>query len=223
MIIFHGSKYIVDNPEYGKSKPYNDYGRGFYCTEDIELAKEWSVDENGNGYANKYNLDTKGLNILYLNSKDYNILHWITLLLKNRSFSATSDIAREAKKYLINNFSIDTTGYDVIIGYRADDSYFAYANNFLNNTISINKLSKAMKLGNLGEQVVLVSEKAFKNIHFIEATTADNNVYFPLKTKRDYEARKEYLNSDRNIMAINELYIMDIIRQEIKEDDPRLQ
>lgn len=223
MIIFHGSKYIVDNPEYGKGKPYNDYGRGFYCTEDIELAKEWSVDENGNGYANKYNLDTKGLNILYLNSKDYNILHWITLLLKNRSFSATSDIAREAKKYLINNFSIDTTGYDVIIGYRADDSYFAYANNFLNNTISINKLSKAMKLGNLGEQVVLVSEKAFKNIHFIEATTADNNVYFPLKTKRDYEARKEYLNSDRNIMAINELYIMDIIRQEIKEDDPRLQ
>lgn len=223
MIIFHGSKYIEDNPEYGKGKPYNDYGRGFYCTEDIELAKEWSVDENGNGYANKYNLDTKGLNILYLNSKDYNILHWITLLLKNRSFSATSDIAREAKKYLINNFSIDTTGYDVIIGYRADDSYFAYANNFLNNTISINKLSKAMKLGNLGEQVVLVSEKAFKNIHFIEATTADNNVYFPLKTKRDYEARKEYLNSDRNIMAINELYIMDIIRQEIKEDDPRLQ
>lgn len=223
MIIFHGSKYIVDNPEYGKGKPYNDYGRGFYCTEDIELAKEWSVDENGNGYANKYNLDTKGLNILYLNSKDYNILHWITLLLKNRSFSATSDIAREAKKYLINNFSIDTTGYDVIIGYRADDSYFAYANNFLNNTISINKLSKAMKLGNLGEQVVLVSEKAFKNIHFIEATTADNNVYFPLKTKRDYEARKEYLYSDRNIMAINELYIMDIIRQEIKEDDPRLQ
>ena len=92
MIIFHGSKYIVDNPEYGKGKPYNDYGRGFYCTEDIELAKEWSVDENGNGYANKYNLDTKGLNILYLNSKDYNILHWITLLLKNRSFSATSDI-----------------------------------------------------------------------------------------------------------------------------------
>ena len=223
MIIFHGSKYIEDNPEYGKGKPYNDYGRGFYCTEDIELAKEWSVDENGNGYANKYNLDTKGLNILYLNSKDYNILHWITLLLKNRSFSATSDIAREAKKYLINNFSIDTTGYDVIIGYRADDSYFAYANNFLNNTISINKLSKAMKLGNLGEQVVLVSVKAFKNIHFIEATTADNNVYFPLKTKRDYEARKEYLNSDRNIMAINELYIMDIIRQEIKEDDPRLQ
>ena len=31
--------------------------------------------------------------------------------------------------------------YDVIIGYRADDSYFAFAQDFLNNAISLNTLN----------------------------------------------------------------------------------
>ena len=42
MILYHGSDSIVKSPEYGKGKFYNDYGRGFYCTENKELAKEWA-------------------------------------------------------------------------------------------------------------------------------------------------------------------------------------
>ena len=40
MKIFHGSENRIEKPEYGKGKPYNDYGLGFYCTEDIEMAME---------------------------------------------------------------------------------------------------------------------------------------------------------------------------------------
>lgn len=39
MIIFHGFKDIIKNPEYGKGNIKNDYGLGFYTTEDIELVK----------------------------------------------------------------------------------------------------------------------------------------------------------------------------------------
>ena len=39
MIIYHGSQQIVEVPKFGIGKTYNDYGQGFYCTEDIELAK----------------------------------------------------------------------------------------------------------------------------------------------------------------------------------------
>ena len=59
---------------YSKEKPDDDYGTGFYCTESIELAKEWACGERGqDGYANAYTVDTNGLNILNLSDEKYNI------------------------------------------------------------------------------------------------------------------------------------------------------
>lgn len=222
MRIFHGSEFIIENPVYGKGKPYNDYGLGFYCTENIELAKEWGCDESHDGYANIYDLNICDLNILYLNSDKYNVLHWITILLNNRTFIKDSQIAKDAFKYLNKNFSIDTSQYDVIVGYRADDSYFSFAQDFLNNTISVNKLSKAMKLGNPGEQIVLVSKKAFENITFVGYDKVDKKTYYCLKEKRDKAARESYKNEEKSSYGKDELYIIDIIRQEVKENDPRL-
>ena len=42
---------------YGQGKVYNDYGQGFYCTESLELAKEWSCAEREDGYVNQYEMD----------------------------------------------------------------------------------------------------------------------------------------------------------------------
>ena len=39
--IYHGSPNIVTTV-FGEGKAYNDYGQGFYCTENLELAKEWA-------------------------------------------------------------------------------------------------------------------------------------------------------------------------------------
>ena len=54
IIIYHGSSEIVKQPVYGKGKPYNDYGIGFYCTEHLELAKEWACTKNIDGFVNEY-------------------------------------------------------------------------------------------------------------------------------------------------------------------------
>lgn len=224
MRIYHGSVNIIKVPEYGKGKPYNDYGLGFYCTENIEMAKEWSCNENQDGYANVYDIDLQQLHVLNLNTSAYTILHWLTLLVKNRSFRLHNLLAKDARQYLLSNFDVDTSHYDVIIGYRADDSYFSFAEDFLNNAISVKKLARAMHLGNLGEQIVLVSPKAFANINFIEAVSAPSAKYFQLKTKRDSEARQAYLTSDRKpSYASDELYMIDIMRQGVQPDDPRLQ
>lgn len=224
MRIYHGSINIIQKPEYGKGKLHNDYGLGFYCTENIEMAKEWAYNETQDGYANTYELDLSELKVLNLNDKQYNILHWLTLLIKNREFRLTNLIAKDAKQYLVENFSVDTAPYDIIIGYRADDSYFAFAEDFLNNAISVKKLAKAMRLGNLGEQVVLMTRKAFQKLKFIEAVPAPSAIYFQLKAKRDTEARKAYLTSNRKpSYAADELYMLDIMRQEVKDNDSRLQ
>ena len=223
MIIYHGSQNIIEKLFLDGGKRQNDYGYGFYCTENIELAKEWGCSENSDGYANSYELNTNGLNILKLNSEKFTILHRLTLLLKNRLFRINSDIARDGKEYLIQIFSINTDNVDVIIGYRADDSYFSFAEDFLNNIITLEKLSTAMRLGKEGEQVVLVSEKAFSNLKYLSSEIAPKEKYFILKTTRDQNARKEYF-SQRNKKNDyrNQLFMMDIIRGEIKENDTRL-
>ena len=43
------------------------------------------------------------------------------------------------------------------IGYRADDSYFSFASDFINGAISYRQLCNAMCLGKLGQQFVLKS------------------------------------------------------------------
>lgn len=222
MIIYHGSEKIIEKPVYGKGNLRNDYGRGFYCTESEELAKEWACSNNKNGFANKYEFDTEGLNILYLNSEKYNILNWLAILTKNRTYWENSTISEVAKKYLAENFMIDTTEYDVIIGYRADDSYFSFARDFVSGTISYRQLSEAMELGNLGEQIVLISEKAFENIRFISNSPADVQIYYKKKKDRDQKARKKYRETKGMESLKDELFIIDIMREGMKQNDSRL-
>lgn len=83
VILYHGSKDIIEKPIYHKGKKENDYGFGFYCTENNELAKEWACSNNeSNGFSNKYSVDITNLKILDLTDKRYSILNWIAILLK---------------------------------------------------------------------------------------------------------------------------------------------
>lgn len=222
MRIYHGSKNIIKKPIFGYGKKYNDYGLGFYCSEDLELAKEWAVDIDSDGYANIYELDIKDLKVLNLNDNKYCILHWLAILLENRIFDIPSGIALEAREYLLNNFMINYNDYDVIIGYRADDSYFAFAQDFLNGTISYRQLNNALRLGKLGNQIVLKSKKSFNNITFVDFIKVDKDTYYPLKENRDKLARREYFNNERNKRQKGDITIINIIDEEMKENDSRL-
>ena len=224
MIIYHGSTEIVEIPVFGKGSDNNDYGKGFYCTESLELAKEWACPTIQDGFANQYEFDMTGLSVMYLNRDGYSILNWIAILLQNRIFPKRSPIARQASQYLLNGFLPDTTGYDVIWGYRADDSYFTYAKDFLNNTISVGQLARAMKLGELGEQIVLMSPRAFERIKFMKYEIADGSIYHNRRMERDERARRAYLDNHGEdfSVTINDLFVRDIISQQVKNDDPRL-
>ena len=220
--LFHGSTKVVEKPILGVGNPKNDYGLGFYCTENLELAKEWASAERNDGFANSYEMDIEGLDILRLNKTPYHILNWLAILLKNRTFVLSQGLPSEAKAYLLENFLPDYQQYDLIIGYRADDSYFSFANAFLNNTISLEQLRKAMYLGKLGEQVVLKSEKAFSKIIFIESIPVDSNLYYPKRQARDRQAREDYQKEKNATSPVDAIYMIDILRQKWTTDDPRL-
>ena len=224
LIIYHGSQQIVEVPKFGVGKTYNDYGQGFYCTESIELAKEWACPVKNDGYSNKYILHLDGLNVMHLTKGDFNILNWLAILLKNRKFDITSPVGSSAREFILERFLPDTENADVIIGYRADDSYFSFAEDFVNNVISLRDLERAMQLGTLGEQIVLLSERSFNQIEFVEKEIADYREYYYRRAERDKNAREEYASQRKNIeQLMNDIFVLDIIREDMKKDDPRLQ
>ncbi len=220
-LLYHGSREIIEKPVLEKGKLYNDYGRGFYCTEHLELAKEWACSDGVDGYANAYTIDTEGLRVLNLQSEEFSILHWLALLLHYRKLRLSTPMMRRGAEWLQEHFLIDLSDYDVVRGYRADDSYFSFARAFVNNEISLKQLSHAMRLGDLGEQFVLKSPKAFEAIRFVSYTAADNRIYYSKRKARDDAAREVYL---KELEQDGEgLYMRDIIREEVREDDPRIQ
>ncbi len=223
MTIYHGSEFIIEQPEYGIGNMYNDYGIGFYCTSHIELAKEWACTAKHGGYANRYQLDTAGLDILRLNNGEYNILNWLAVLLENRRFSVNTEVKKRARDYILEHFMPEYGQADIIIGYRADDSYFSFANAFLANGISLQQLDRAMYPGELGEQIVLKSRKAFSNLSFEGYEIADRGEYYQKRRERDTKARQSYKTEIAGAFdPADGVFIMDIIRLGWRNGDVRI-
>lgn len=221
LILYHGSPRIVEHPTFGAGKKYNDYGQGLYTTEHIELAMEWACAEGTDGYANKYELETEGLKVLDLSSEEFSILNWLAILMANRKVRISSPIASRGREYLIRNFLPSYEDADAIIGWRADDSYFSFARSFVSNEISLKQLGYAMKLGKLGEQFVLKSEKSFQAIKFLGYAFADGAIYYPKRKSRDDNARKDFLK-ELEKEDIDGIYMRDIIKEGMMQNDPRL-
>jgi hypothetical protein len=218
--IYHGSQEIVRQPEYGKGRRHNDYGLGFYCTESEELAKEWACSSLSDGFANHYLLNLEYLNVLNLSSAEYSILNWMAVLISNRVFRPGTPIAGKAKRYLEENFAVNVNAYDVVKGYRADDAYYDFADAFLNNAITVEQLASAMKLGKLGEQIVLKSRLAFERNQFVDFAVADSSKYPPARKARAMQAETDFRRISES--DSDGLYMIDIIRGQVKNDDPRI-
>lgn len=218
--LYHGSENIIEMPTFGKGKRNNDFGLGFYCTESKALAMEWAVSDLHDGYANRYTLDTEYLRTLHLSGSEYTILNWIAVLVEHRLFALKNPVARRAKRYLIDNFGINVNAYDIITGYRADDSYFDYAETFLNNGITVEQLAQAMQLGKLGEQIVIKSQYAFSKLHFEGYNEAAKEKYYDQRCSRTKEADRLYWQMLEE--ESDGLYMQDIMRGGIGNDDARI-
>lgn len=142
------------------------------------------------------------------------------MLVEHRLLSIKTPVARRAKRYLVENFGVNVNAFDVVTGYRADDSYFDYAESFLNNGITVEQLARAMRLGKLGEQIVLKSRFAFSKLHYEGFEVADRETYFCLRKARNDEANRVYMEMLEE--ESDGLYIQDIMRGGIQNDDPRI-
>ena len=107
-------------------------------------------------------------------------------------------------------FGIDLGPYDVVKGYRADDSYFSFVRAFLNNTLSVGQVAAAMRLGG-----------AFDRLRFRGYTVVSSRDYYPLRMRRDASARRAF-REECSTVDYDGLYIRDLMRERVREDDPRI-
>ena len=222
-ILFHGSNKIISNPTKAGGKVHNDFGQGFYCTPDIELAREWACTETPTAFANHYSFEPSyTLEICNLSGPDYHALNWIAVLMANRVFDTPYGVTHEIKEYILSEFLPDLSGVDIIRGYRADDSYFSIAKSFLQGSLTVKWLDRALRLGNLGEQVFLKSQRAFDALVFISSEPVDKSIYYPKRIKRDNDARRAFAQIEGAGMGVDGLFATDILRNKIKNDDIRL-
>lgn len=222
--LLHGTNHIIEVPDIHIGNPHNDYGRGFYCTRIDELAREWACKNNSDGFVNIYDFSPDGLKVLNLLDGNHTILNWIALLLKFRTFKLDSEVAVDARDYIIERYSVDLADCDVVIGYRADDSYFQYAESFISNSMPLRSLNEALRLGKLGEQTVVISPKGFSRLKFVGAEPVDKRLYYPKFLARDINAREAYRKEIKNSKSYrDDIFVLDILREEMTGDDSRIQ
>lgn len=202
ILLFHGTPDEIVVPTYGYGNEKHDYGKGFYLTENIDLAKEWAVcrPNDNNGWVHKYELDTAELRIL--DFQEENVLSWLAELMKHRD-AADSKRYRMLAQQFIEKYGIDTTRYDVIKGWRANASYFYIAKEFVKDNIDMDILEELLLLGGLGIQYCIKSELAYSKLHEVkEELLAVNYDEFNEKyNHRDVMARKkmrDLVDSDAN-------------------------
>lgn len=200
--LFHGSPDKIVKPSYGKGEDRHDYGRGFYLTESLDLAKEWAVcrPNEANGFVHQYELDTDGLKIL--DFQDYGVLVWLAELMKHRAAADTKRYRMLAAKF-IEKYGVNTAEYDVIKGWRANASYFYIAKEFVKDNIDMDILEELLSLDGLGIQYCIKSELAYSKLREVEDSlqTVRYAEFNEKYNQRDLAARRkmrELVDSDAN-------------------------
>lgn len=202
IILYHGTLNKVVIPTFGLGDEKHDYGKGFYLSESLDLAKEWAVcrPNECNGWVHKYELDTEGLKIF--DFEKVNILSWLAELMKHRA-AADSKRYRVLAKKFINKYGIDTSEFDIIKGWRANASYFFIAKEFVKDNVDLDILEKLLFLGGLGIQYCIKTEKAYSHLKEIPNSVlpVDYTEFNEKYNFRDAQARKnmkDLIESDEN-------------------------
>lgn len=205
LVLHHGSPNKLVRPTYGLGNDRHDYGRGFYLTGSFELAREWAVcrPNEASGWVHSFELDTEGLRVLDFEQLD--VLSWLAELMKHRAADDSRRYRVLAPRF-IERYGVDSAGFDVIKGWRANASYFYIAKEFVRDNVDVEILEELLSLGGLGIQYCLKSERAYARLRELEDSPmpVDYEEFNARYNGRDALARqrmRKLIDSDANQVA----------------------
>lgn len=217
MIFYHGSKKLIQTPIVNGSTSTNDYGPAFYLTTNLQSAKSWACKYDELGVVNKYKVRNESyetFKILDLTKSDkFSVLNWVAILVH---FKLVNQLYNGIDKNVLEwleKYYIDISEYDVVVGYRADDSYWLFPKEFLENKLPIEDLERVYLLGDLGIQHVFISEKAINSLEFSGAIECEEE--FLGKHKSIVSKANQIFNEIlMQTFDPNKTYLADLMRKD---------
>jgi len=167
MNVYHGSFIKIEKPDLSKGREKVDFGKGFYVTEDMEMAKKWSCNKKDH-FINQYYLNLNGLKTIKLSLTP----DWLHFIASNRGY---------------NSFRYNISEYDVIIGPTADDKMFDTLDRYFKGDISADKAIQYLNLAKLSDQIALKTQKAISNLSFVRCEQLNEKSVSFLKTQMKIE------------------------------------
>lgn len=181
---------------------------------------EWACRKNNDGFTNQYSIDIDGMKVLDL--REMSVLNWLAVLLEYRTLEVPPGLSRSIDR-IKEMFGVDIAGYDIIIGHRADDSYFSFVSDFMNNAIPVSILRRAMELGGFGDQHVVKTRRAYEALEYQGSEYADADEWNGRCSERNRGARSGYyhIRNSYEVMR-DDVFLNDLVTGEVAADDPRL-
>lgn len=148
MILYHGSKFILEAPEIRIQKYNKDFYFGFYCTLYPEQAIRWATRFNGVGFLNEYTYTPNAA----LNIKRF------------------PDMSEEWLDFIVSCRLGNPHGYDIVEGPMANDTIFNYVQNFADGKISREAFWALAKFKKPTHQISFHTARALATLQFLKAT-----------------------------------------------------
>lgn len=152
MILYHGSKTIVDTPEIRIQKYNKDFYFGFYCTVFSEQAIRWATRFDGVGYLSEY---------LYTPNDG----------LKVKQFPEMSE---EWLDFIVSCRLGHPHEYDVVEGPMVNDTIFNYVQNFVDGKISREAFWELVKFKKPPHQISFHTARALTALSFVKGSEVRN-------------------------------------------------
>lgn len=153
MLLYHGSKTIVEYPEIRKAMYYKDFSWGFYCTRISEQAKRWATRYGEMGYLNSYEyIPNNGLKYLVFD-----------------------EMTEEWLDFIVHCRSGKLHNYDIVEGPMADDTIYNYIQNYIDGKISRSAFWELVKFKYPTHQISFHTVSALDTLRYVESEVLYGN------------------------------------------------
>lgn len=153
MILYHGSKEVVEYPEIRTAMYHKDFYYGFYCTRLPEQAKRWATRYGEKGYLNSYEY-TPNTKLKYL---------------------VFSKMTEEWLDFIVSCRNGKSHDYDIVEGPMADDTIYNYIQNYIDGKISRAAFWELAKFNHPTHQISFHTASALATLKFVEGEVVYGN------------------------------------------------
>lgn len=164
MKLYHGTNSFFERPDLSRCRPFKDFGKGFYLTPDLAVAKrmaercvERSDGQGAPKYVYVYDFDDSDLS-------DLNVRHFAPKV--DEGFAKFVMANRQARTTATDHNRDNR--YDVVIGPIADDRMGVLFRRFEDGEITLDFLTKELTFKRLALQYSFHTNKALLKLFLRE-------------------------------------------------------